>query len=128
MNDRIHPDASISKLRRLVKKLLDMDLDNPGFGPDFRKLQADAKQLIEEGSIRTGNPAGLAVGRVKAQANRSARAQEFYAGVKPAIKKLREEGMSSYEQIAKGLDDLGIKPPRAGHWSKSQVHRIDRDE
>jgi DNA invertase Pin-like site-specific DNA recombinase len=63
-----------------------------------------------------GNAAGIQV--------RTAKAHKRASDLFPVLTAIQEEGASSLRAIAASLNERGIKAPRGGDWSATQVQRI----
>ena len=68
-----------------------------------------------------------AVGRPESLRVRQARAAKKYKSLLPIIKRLREEGTTSLQGIARELNVLKVPTPRKGkdkQWTATQVRRV----
>ena len=71
-----------------------------------------------------GNPGNLKrqdVGRARANAVQTARADARAADLAPVIAEIRAEGRCGLRKIARRLNERGIRAPRGGPWSSQQV-------
>ena len=66
----------------------------------------------------------LAKGRAVSAAVRTAKARERAAELMPVIDELKASGATTLQQIADGLTERGISPPRGGQWQLCSVSRI----
>lgn len=84
----------------------------------------DALQALKaRGKIRLGNPypqASLA----KGMATRVRKANEGKARVMLTINDIRKGGTTTLKGIAEALNARGVKTPRGGGWSATQVSRV----
>ncbi|SER27386.1 hypothetical protein SAMN05216548_11457 [Faunimonas pinastri] len=113
------------RLRNVARAVQELDPAQPDFRDRFLVLQEQAATALGGDGGRKGNPY-LAEARRRAGAKRGAEAEERRNKLRPIIAKLREEGFSSYRQIAEALDARGIKPLHADRWSAETVRNIER--
>jgi DNA invertase Pin-like site-specific DNA recombinase len=78
---------------------------------------------------RLGNPANLSTdsaarGRKMGNAANTERAKKRLIDLEPVIRSIRDEGMTSLNQIASGLNGRRIPAARCGRWAPVQVSRI----
>ncbi len=89
-------------------------------GQRIRKGQA----LARAKGARFGNPTNL---REAGQVGRESQVQQadrFAAEILPAIENIRAEGTTSYNAIAKELNERGVKTARGYRWTAMTVRRI----
>jgi DNA invertase Pin-like site-specific DNA recombinase len=55
----------------------------------------------------------------------SAQARARKDAVRPAIAQIRKAGIATYSGIAEALNARGIKTPRGGEWTATQVRRVE---
>lgn len=74
--------------------------------------------------VRLGNPTNLAEAQVKGGAAMKREADKFAANVLPVIEQIRRAGLTSYNGIAKALNDRGVKTAKGGTWAAATVRNI----
>jgi len=61
-------------------------------------------------------------------AARQVKAQEFAARVREAIGELQSQGIGSLSELARRLNEQGVRTSRGGEWHATQVARIIREQ
>jgi DNA invertase Pin-like site-specific DNA recombinase len=90
------------------------------------KRTKDALAAAKRRGTKLGGDRGVVPSkrvRAKAVAAIQARADSRVADIAPIIADLQAAGRTSLRAIADGLNDAGIKTPRGGSWSATQVQR-----
>ena len=64
---------------------------------------------------------GVKLGRAK---ENRAEARSFARSLKPVIKKLASEGITSVRKVSEALNERGIETPRGGRWHPTGVARL----
>ncbi len=72
-----------------------------------------------------GNPR-IAEARVLARSALKAEADSFALSIFPYVKEAQANGAMSLNKIARYLNDRGVRTPRGGLWSPTQVRNLLR--
>jgi DNA invertase Pin-like site-specific DNA recombinase len=116
--------ADMPTANRLTVGILAMVAEEEG--RMISKRTVDALAAAKARGVKLGSPRpahGATVGLPKATAARRRMADQFAAGVLPAIKELQAAG-SSLRAIARELTDRGIAAPRGGSWGAQMVSNV----
>jgi DNA invertase Pin-like site-specific DNA recombinase len=81
------------------------------------------KAALQAAKARGVKLGGTAEGAAKGTANWVAQAAERKAGYAPVIADIQAKGISSFKGIARELNLRGVKTPRGGQWTATQVSR-----
>ncbi len=73
---------------------------------------------------RLGNRTNLAAAQAKGGAAVKREADQFAAKVVPTIEAIKRTGTTSYNAIAKALNDRGVKTAKGGTWAAATVRNI----
>lgn len=76
------------------------------------------------GGVRPGALPNAEEGRALGREARSAKAAKWAADVLPFIHALQDEGASTLQALASGLNAKGIRTPRGGDWAPTQIMRV----
>jgi flagellar motility protein MotE (MotC chaperone) len=90
------------------------------------KLSA-AAALDEAVHLKAGNPRIDKAQQIAVQHNKAA-AEKRRKEIVAILDELRKEGYSSYSQLAKALNDRGIKPLRARAWTTRNLHSLEHPQ
>ncbi|WP_164549845.1 recombinase family protein, partial [Altericroceibacterium xinjiangense] len=74
--------------------------------------------------VKLGNRTNLAEAQAKGGAAIKREADAFAANVMPVIAQIRRAGATSYNAIAKALNERGVKTARGGEWAAATVRNI----
>lgn len=74
--------------------------------------------------VKLGGFRGIKVDPKQGLQARKTAAEAFKAQIAPMLKAIRAEGIHSLSSIAGELNKRGVKTPRGGNWSASQVARL----
>ena len=115
----------IFRLRESLRGFLTLDHTSKDFHAAFVSMQARA-QIVLDTAVKKTRGANIAERQRNALIARQKSAKIHAAKVQPFIKQLRDEGKSSFDSIAAGLEALGVPAPRAKRWHGSTVRNIER--
>ena len=87
-----------------------------------RSVKAKMKELKEQG-VKLGSP-DLTIARAKASATLRERAKERRAEILPVIKKIKQDGNHTYQEIANQLNKRNVPTARGGKWHATSVRNI----
>lgn len=73
---------------------------------------------------RLGNRTNLAFAQAKGGAAVKREADVFAANVLPVIERIKATGATSYNAIAKALNDRGVKTAKGGTWAAATVRNV----
>lgn len=74
--------------------------------------------------VKLGNRTNLAEAQAKGGAAARREADRFAANIMPIIEQIQRAGLTSYNGIAKALNDRGVKTAKGGTWAASTVRNI----
>lgn len=74
--------------------------------------------------VHLGNRTNLAEAQAKGGAVLKAGADAFALNVRPVIEQVRATGATSYNAIAKALNERGVKTARGGTWAAATVRNV----
>lgn len=74
--------------------------------------------------VKLGNRTNLAEAQAKGGAAVRREADRFAANIMPIIEQIQRAGLTSYNGIAKALNDRGVKTAKGGIWAASTVRNI----
>lgn len=74
--------------------------------------------------VKLGNRTNLAEAQAKGGAAVRREAEAFAANVLPIIEQIKRTGLTSYNGIAKALNDRGVKTAKGGTWAAATVRNI----
>ncbi len=74
--------------------------------------------------VKLGNRTNLAEAQAKGGAALKREAEAFAAKVLPSIEAIRATGATSYNAIAKALNERGVKTAKGGTWAAATVRNI----
>lgn len=83
-----------------------------------------ALAIRKEQGARLGNRTNLAAAQAKGGAAVKREADQFAAKVVPTIEAIKRTGTTSYNAIAKALNDRGVKTAKGGTWAAATVRNI----
>lgn len=93
-----------------------------------RKLIAErtraALAIRKAQGVKLGNRTNLAEAQAKGGAATKREADAFAAKVLPSIEAIKATGATSYNAIAKALNDRGVKTAKGGTWAAATVRNI----
>jgi DNA invertase Pin-like site-specific DNA recombinase len=96
-------------------------------GKQISKRTRDALAAAKRRGVKLGGDRGViptAKARKASAEALQARASKRAADLAPIVKELQDAGVTSRTGIANGLNEKGIKTPRGGTWSVTQVSRL----
>ncbi len=112
-------------LRAVAQKVLDLDPAAPDFGLRLQILKDHAASALQEAKhIRPGNPR---IGQAQAVAARKRfeLAEQRRNEILPVLSALRNDGSVTYAQLARRMNEMGIKPLRSDKWTGASVHALE---
>lgn len=74
--------------------------------------------------VKLGNRTNLAEAQAKGGAAVRREADRFAANIMPIIQQIQRAGLTSYNAIAKALNDRGVKTAKGGTWAAATVRNI----
>ncbi|OZB51376.1 MAG: resolvase [Stenotrophomonas sp. 14-69-23] len=83
----------------------------------------DALRAAKAKGVRLGSPSAREQAPI-ASAEASRLADEFAKGMRPVLAVLRHDGLSSYADIARGLNRRGIATQRGKEWTPTGVRNV----
>lgn len=110
--------SRMALLKTLAEDVL--ELEN---GATAEEVAALKRQAVDALKAAFGNP-NIGEARKAAIASNQRISASFRAKVLPTIKKAQNRGFSSFNEIAKYLNDRGVQTPRGGKWHPQTVKRI----
>ena len=87
-----------------------------------KSVKAKMKELKEQG-VKLGSP-DLTIARAKASATLRERAKERRAEILPVIKKIKQDGNHTYQEIANQLNKRNVPTARGGKWHATSVRNV----
>lgn len=112
-------------LRSVAQQVVDLDPQAPDFALRLKNLQDSARAaLLEAMHLTPGNPRIKNAQAISA-ASRKQKAEALRAEILPILAELRGQGYQSYAELANGLNQRNIKPPRSDAWSAATVHALE---
>lgn len=123
--ENLHPQH-VRRLWNLAQDLAALDPTAYAGDPAVDILIRKAKDILEQRKHGPGNRFNIAKARQVAAERRAQLAQEFRAVMLPVIKNIRAAGVKDFDEIARTLNEMGLKPQRAAEWSGDKVRRFIR--
>lgn len=112
-------------LRNVAQQVVDLDPAAADFPQRLKNLQDTARAALQEAIYAApGNPR-IENAQAISAARRKQQAEELRARILPVLVELRGQGLSTYQELANGLNKRKIKPPRAAAWTAATVHALE---
>ena len=125
--EKVSASREVARLRKVAKRAAALDIKSPDLAAEIEILREAAKLALSEIAASKGHNY-LDFNRKKAHAVNRRNTLEKHAIVQKAIDQIRAEAAPlkpTYEQLARRLDALGIKPARTEKWRLESVRFID---
>lgn len=120
--------ATVALLRSVARQVLDLDPAAPDFASRLANLKASAAASLQQAShLKPGNPRIAEAQRISAEV-RTKEAEERRQEIVTILGELRARGLASYPELAKALNDRGIKPPRAKLWTARNLYAVEKPQ
>lgn len=95
-----------------------------GEGKRISETTKSALKKLKEQGVRLGNPKNLEEAQAKGVATNKARADTLTRELAPVIQELRQDGKTTAQAIAEGLNQRGYHTPRGERWKDTNVRRL----
>lgn len=112
----------------MARQILELNIEAPDFEARLANIKNSAAAALEEAKYqRLGNPRIEDAQRISAEV-RMDQAEKRRQEILPLLAELRGRGIISYPNLAKALNEQGIKPPRAKEWTARNLYALEKPQ